>query len=58
MQKNKKNDPKEMLLINFLFSNIHTVLNNGRKDFFKVKDNFLGVKANKQVTKFSYIYKR
>tara|TARA_R110001599_G_scaffold82726_1_gene222393 strand:- start:3202 stop:5070 length:1869 start_codon:yes stop_codon:yes gene_type:complete len=34
----------------YLFSNIHTVLNNGRKDFFKVKDTFLGVKANQAVT--------
>jgi len=43
MQKNDPNAAK------FLFSNIHTVLNNGRKDFFKVKDNFLGVRANQAI---------
>ena len=43
MQKKDPNAAK------FLFSNIHTVLNNGRKDFFKVKDNFLGVRANQAI---------
>lgn len=43
MQKNDPNAAK------FLFSNIHTVLNNGRKDFFKVKDNFLAVTANQAI---------
>ena len=43
MQKSDPNAAK------FLFSNIHTVLNNGRKDFFKVKDNFLGVRANQAI---------
>jgi hypothetical protein len=43
MQKSDPNAAK------FLFSNIHTVLNNGRKDFFKVKDNFLGIRANQAI---------